>query len=111
MTVEEALKLVQRETLESDGAYTILRLGKNPGPERIAALQQSLMVLESGLKEKESLPRSVVEPCALILHFADQALQNAEETGLLEEIRMHVIWTKQAAFNLLTRATSSLPED
>ena len=106
MTIEEARQILVRDTSSEDGTYVRLRLGEDPGDQRVLALRRALRVLWRELSPSENLPRDIAFACGSILNFADECLHNRREqgsggTGTYSPIEMKIFDIVQGAFDVL----------
>src|SRR5688572_15609478 len=81
MNPEEAARVAWSATRDDDGAFTLLRLGRDPGAERVHELRLALRVLWRHWKSHETLPFEVSTPAAVILHFHGEAERHLRENG------------------------------
>ena len=76
MAPEEARAVVRAATWDDDGTFTALRLGRDPGTDRVHELRLALRVLWRNWKAEAALPFDIAQAAAVILHLRSEAEQN-----------------------------------
>jgi hypothetical protein len=79
MTPEQAQQILHSATWNDDGTFILLRLGEDPGKERLAQLRLALHVLWLYWKNHPALPFDISEDAAMILRMSLEAKQNLNE--------------------------------
>jgi hypothetical protein len=69
MTPEEAQQILHAATWDDEGTFIQLRLGINPGRERIAQLRRAIRVLWMYWKDQPALPFTVSANAANIMRM------------------------------------------
>jgi hypothetical protein len=105
MTPEQARNVLQRDTWDDNGTFVLLRLGQDPGQDRIAQLRHALHVLWLEWKDHPALPYDLSESAAMILAMSDEARHNLRDSG--DQIRPELITNdlqslQLSAFHLLS---------
>src|SRR4051812_8892350 len=103
MTAEQARAIVRCATWDDHGTFTVLRLGQDPGTDRVQELRLALRVLWRSWKSEAGLPFDIAGAAAMILHFRPEAEQNfrASTCQLRPGIRNELCDLAQGAFELL----------
>jgi hypothetical protein len=76
MTPEQARAIIRAATWDDDGTFTVLRLGQDPGKDRVHELRLALRVLWRSWKAEAALPFDIAQAAAVILHMRSEAEQN-----------------------------------
>jgi hypothetical protein len=82
MTPEQARDVLLSATWEDRGTFTLLRLGRDPGPGRTAELRLALRVLWRHWKVCDALPFDLCGAAAMILHFQGECSRNLSSGGV-----------------------------
>jgi hypothetical protein len=105
MSYAEATRILICAIAEDDGTFTLLRMGQDPGPNRIAELRQSLRLLARELADANEFPRDIAYACGVILHFEDEGISNLRhfhgDESAKETVLNHLRNLSQDAFNVL----------
>ena len=104
MDLDSALGIVRDAACKDDGTWVLLRLGQDPGADRILQLRTALRQLWRHLKDASGIPHPIGYAAGAILHFADEVRRNLAEanTALRPELLAdEVPDLVQCAFNLL----------
>lgn len=104
MAPEQARAIIHSATWDDDGTFTVLRLGDDPGKERVHELRLALRVLWRKWKAENALPFDIAQAAAMMLHFRSEAEQNlrASGRGLRQGIEEELRDVAQGAFELLS---------
>ena len=104
MSHDRAKDVLRAATLNDDGTFTLLRLGFDPGVERVSELRLALRVLWRHWKNERALPFEITLPAAIVLHFSSECYANdlAKEHLLRDQVRD----LGQDAFALLSGAAA-----
>lgn len=104
MAPEQARAIIHSATWDDHGTFTVLRLGDDPGKERIHELRLALWVLWRKWRLENALPFDIAQAAAVIMHFRSEAEQNLRAGG--REIRRGIEEElgdiAQGAFELLS---------
>jgi len=103
MTLEEAEAVLLTATRENAGTFTVLRLGEDPGAQRVHQLRLALRVLWRHGKSKDALPFEITTPAAVILHLRSECERNlcSNKSALRRELESELEDLSQGAFELL----------
>jgi hypothetical protein len=113
MTLSEARKILLDATLNSNGTFTRLRLGENPGHDRIVELRIALRVIWRLLASSDSIPREIAFACGIILHFDKECHNNLRTTldvsgDLLHSIDRSLYDLVQGAYDILSGSNAEV---
>ena len=103
MTPESASTILRSAVFDDRGAFTALRLGEDPGAERIKCLRLALRVLWRHCKTTDVVPFDIAQPAAVILHFRRESESNlrSSKCRLRAELNSDLNDLAQGAFELL----------
>ena len=101
MAPEQARAVIRAATWDDQGTFTVLRLGEDPGKDRVHELRMALRVLWRNWKAEAALPFDIAQAAATILHFRFEAEQNLRATVLRHGIADELADLAQGAFELL----------
>jgi hypothetical protein len=103
MGIDRARQVLVRSVMDDDGTFVWLRLGRNPGAERIRELQNALQILRQSTIEMESMQREIVYACAVIIHFKEECDFNMRDKSATsgQDLRVDLDALAQAAFLVL----------
>lgn len=79
MGTKEAREYLTRATLDSDGIFTRLRLGRRVEAESARMLGEVLRQLWREFRSNDWVPRDVAYSCAIILNYADECISNIQD--------------------------------
>lgn len=104
MTPEEARAVVRAATWDDRGTFTVLRLGEDPGSERVHELRLALRILWRHWKTRDALPFEIAQAAAMILHFRSESERNLRDKkrALRDGIQSELNDVAQGAFELLS---------
>jgi hypothetical protein len=104
MAPEQARSIIRAATWDDHGTFTVLRLGDDPGKERVHELRLALRVLWRKWKAESALPFDISQAAAMILHFRSEAEKNLRASGreLRHGIEKELGDVAQGAFELLS---------
>ncbi len=104
MTPEEARAVVRAATWDDGGTFTVLRLGEDPGRERVHELRLALRVLWRHWKSHDALPFEIAQAAAMILHFRSECERNLRDnrSTLRDGLPSELDDVAQGAFELLS---------
>jgi hypothetical protein len=104
MSPEEARAILCKGTRDDNGTFTTLRLGEDPGRERVHELRLALRVLWRYWKAHDALPFDIAQQAAVILHFQSAAEQNlAARRHASPSVTTSELWDlAQGTFELLS---------
>ncbi len=85
MTPEDAQHVLHCATWDDDGTFIMLRLGIDPGRERIAHLRRAIFVLWLHWKDQTALPFAISENAAQIMRMRPEADYNLKRADCLRE--------------------------
>jgi hypothetical protein len=80
VTLQEAFDLVLREGLEEDGLCVLVRMGQDPGRERIKKLLEALRVLYEQSREEQHISRSLAYALFAIAFTVQGYVQGAQRS-------------------------------
>jgi hypothetical protein len=97
------MRTLVEATMNDDGTFVLLRLGQDPGEERIAEMLRALKALREELAGSEVVSREVAYVCACIMHFSGECLANMgqQPSPVRERLTDRIVELRQAAFNVL----------
>jgi hypothetical protein len=101
MNCREAESVLLYDTLDNNGAYTLLRMGKNPGKESVERLKAALRIIYYKYAAEKNVPREIVYSCGVILHFANECNQSTKSSSLTKDILTVVSDIQLRAFDVL----------
>jgi len=81
MSPEYAQQILHSATWDNNGAFLLLRLGEDPGRDRIAEVRRAIFELWLHWKDKPALPFELVHDAAHILRMAPEAVSNLRSGG------------------------------
>ena len=103
MTADQSQHLLQSATWDDDGTFILLRLGEDPGKDRITQLRQALYVLWLHWKDQPSLPYELCQNAAMIVVMHAEATFNlkASKVPLRPALLVDLERLRQSAYQLL----------
>ena len=101
MDISDAELILRDATINSDGTYTILRLGQDPGVEALHSLYSALHLIRRRYADDQYIPHQIAYYCGIILNFASECLQNLKAKGAAKHLFYSVYDLEMAAFNTL----------
>lgn len=81
MTPDAARQILHDANWNDNGTFIVLRLGEDPGPDRIAELKQALHVLWLHWKDREGLPFDISGDATTMICFGREAEGNLASSG------------------------------
>jgi hypothetical protein len=86
------------------GTFTLLRLGGDPGTDRMTQLRVALRALWRHWRSQEALPFDIAGAAAVILQFRDECIRNLAAAGVARErlLDFELPDVVQGAFELLS---------
>jgi hypothetical protein len=106
MSFSEAKQVLLNATFEPEGVFTHLRLGENPGSDKVLELRVALRQIWRSLAPANVVPRDIAFACGLILLFKAECLNNLQDAHSVSEEILHsleeaVLDLAQGAFDVL----------
>ena len=90
VTFEEACDLVLREGLEEQGLCVIVRMGQDPGRERVAKLVRAIRVIYDQLRDEQQVSRPLAYALFAIAFTVQGHVQGGQRraTGPMNSLLM-----------------------
>jgi hypothetical protein len=85
ITPEEAQQILHAATWDDDGTFIQLRLGINPGRERITQLRRAIYVLWLYWKDQPALPFTISADAANIMRMRGEADSNLSDNNQMDD--------------------------
>lgn len=79
MTSKDIIKTLRDETMNSDGAFVLLRLGEDPGIDRILRMRKALRIIWEEFALKAEIPHELAFICGMIIHFSRECRGNLQD--------------------------------
>lgn len=102
LTLADAIELLLHAVWNEDGTYVLLRIGVDPGTERMHQLSAALTVLWFHYRNEDSIPTSLSHAAATILYSRHEAEGNTRE--LREALRRELTEVSHRAYQVLAGA-------
>jgi hypothetical protein len=109
MDFSEAKQILLHDVFDDDGTLTHLRLGADPGTDRIMRLRIALRGLWRELAPAEAVPRDIAYACGFVIAVEEQCLEAVRQSPHVppsskEEIELRIRDLAQGAFEVLAGA-------